>query len=110
MCSSDLRNICAHHARLWNRGMENKSPTIPRARKNPDWHSPVPITGDRIFGVLTVLHYLLRQVAPQSKWKHRLAALFAEYPDIPIRFMGFPGNWTTSPLWNCSAAQTEDIP
>jgi abortive infection bacteriophage resistance protein len=102
-----VRNICAHHARLWNRGMGNKQPTIPRARKNPDWHAPVPVTGDRLFGVLTVLHYLLGRVAPQSRWRDRFANLLTEYPDIPIRFMGFPENWQQSPLWSRPVAKAQ---
>ena len=96
---NSIRNLCAHHARLWNRGMGNQPPAIPRAHKHPDWHRPVPILPDRIFGVLTVLHYMLRQVAPQSRWRDRLQKLFAKYPDVPIRFMGFPENWLASPLW-----------
>jgi abortive infection bacteriophage resistance protein len=99
-----VRNICAHHERLWNRGMGSKQPSIPRSHKHPDWHAPVPIAGDRMFGVLTVLHVLLRKVAPQSQWKARLLKLFADYPDIPLRFMGFPDNWQASPLWNGAAA------
>lgn len=99
-----VRNICAHHARLWNRGLGNKQPTIPRQRKHPEWHTPVHITGDRMFGLLSVLHYLLRQVAPQSHWKDRLKTLLAAYPDIPIRFMGFPENWEESPIWSGPAA------
>jgi abortive infection bacteriophage resistance protein len=100
-----VRNICAHHARLWNRGMGNKQPTIPRAHKNPDWHTPVQITGERLFGVLSVLHFLLRQVAPQSRWKDRLANLLSAYPDIPRRFMGFPDDWQDSPIWSVTASK-----
>jgi abortive infection bacteriophage resistance protein len=94
-----VRNICAHHSRLWNRGLGNKQPAIPRAHKHPDWHRPVPITSDRMFGVLTVLYYLLKRVAPQSAWKQRFKKLLSDYPDIPLRFMGFPSNWEDSPLW-----------
>ena len=94
-----VRNICAHHARLWNRGLGIKQLAIPRAHKHPDWHSPVPIPSDRLFGVLTVLLYLLRQVAPQSHWKDRFQTLLAKHPDVPLRFMGFPDNWLDSPLW-----------
>lgn len=98
-----IRNLCAHHGRLWNRGMGNKEPAIPRKRKHPDWHTPVPITSDRMFGVMTVLYYLLKQVAPQSAWKDRFKKLLDDYPDVPIRFMGFPGNWEESPLWASDA-------
>ena len=72
---------------------------IPEKKHTARWHDPVPIHGDRIFGVMTILQYMLRQVAPQSAWKQRFKLLLADYPDIPIRFMGFPNNWEESPLW-----------
>lgn len=93
-----VRNICAHHGRLWNRVFGVK-PLIPHGRKHPDWHAPVVIGNDRLFGILTVLQYLLRQVAPQSAWKKRLHVLLDEYSDIPRRSMGFPEGWEHSPLW-----------
>ena len=102
-----IRNVCAHHGRLWNRGLDSKPPAIPRPHKHPAWHSPVPILPDRLFGVLTLLHFLLRQVAPNSAWKQRLKSLLAAYPDVPIRFMGFPDNWEESPLWQDAAATKE---
>lgn len=94
-----IRNVCAHHARLWNRGMDNKEPAIPRVNKHPQWHTPVAIKPDRIFGVLTVLYYLLKQVAPQSHWRDRLIDLFDKHPDVPLKFMGFPDNWQDCPIW-----------
>ena len=92
------RNICAHHARLWNRTLGVK-PMLPESSASPDWYAPVPIPNDKVFGLLTVLHFLLQKVAPQSHWRDRLTALFAKYPAIPLHFMGFPSNWTESPLW-----------
>jgi abortive infection bacteriophage resistance protein len=95
---NQVRNLCAHHARLWNREFGNKL-LIPESGAAPEWHSPVPIINDKTFGMLTVLYYLLKQVAPQSQWRQRMVALFANYTDIPLRFMGFPENWKDSPLW-----------
>ena len=95
---NQIRNICAHHSRLWNREFGIR-PMLPYRETFPDWHEPVGITDDRLFGILTVLYFLLKQVAPQSRWRQRLASLFAEYGDIPLRFMGFPDNWETSLLW-----------
>jgi abortive infection bacteriophage resistance protein len=37
-----IRNICAHHGRLWNRELGYK-PLIPGKNKYPQWHTPVPI-------------------------------------------------------------------
>lgn len=93
-----VRNICAHHSRLWNRELRIR-PMLPYKETHPAWHHPVPIPDARLFGVLTVLHFFLRQVAPHSAWKQRLQYLLADYPDVPIRFMGFPDNWEESPLW-----------
>ncbi len=93
-----IRNICAHHSRLWNKELGVK-PFIPRKKKYPEWHEPVKITQNRIFGILTILHYLLRIIAPQSKWKNRLNDLLDEYPEISRWSMGFPDNWQDSPLW-----------
>ncbi len=93
-----IRNICAHHGRLWNRELGVK-PFIPRKSKYPQWHEPVTIPQNRIFGVLTILRYLLKTIAPQSKWENRLFALMDEYPEISRWSMGFPDNWKDSPLW-----------
>ena len=96
---NQIRNLCAHHARLWNRVFGIK-PTIPRRNKHPEWHAPVPITDDRLFGVLTVLHFLLRQIAPASLWRERWENLLSLYPEIPLAAMGFPAHWQASPLWH----------
>ena len=55
---------------------------------------------DRIFGLLSVLRYLLRQTAPASAWPERLKAVLAAYPDIPLADMGFPESWEQSPIWH----------
>lgn len=93
-----VRNICAHHGRLWNRELGFK-PQIPRERKHPQWHHPVEIPDNRIFGILTILKYCLNIVAQQSKWHERLRELLSRYQDIPRNPMGFPEAWETSPIW-----------
>ena len=94
-----IRNICAHHSRLWNKELGVR-PFIPRKNKYPQWHAPVAISQHRIFGILTILYYLLKITAPQSQWKTRLNDLLDKYPEISRWSMGFPDNWKESPLWN----------
>ncbi|MFA4836703.1 MAG: Abi family protein [Dehalococcoidia bacterium] len=91
-----VRNICAHHGRLWNRELGYK-PMIPR--KDIRWHHPVEIPDNRVFGVLTILKFLLADIAPQSSWNKRIDALFAEYPEIPRQPMGYPEDWEKCPIW-----------
>jgi abortive infection bacteriophage resistance protein len=91
-----VRNMCAHHARLWNRTLGVK-PLIPK--KDPQWHEPVPISNDQIFCILTLLQYILKIVAAQSQWAQRLTNLFDRYPDISLNRMGFPEDWKACEIW-----------
>ncbi len=93
-----IRNICAHHGRLWNRELGFK-PMIPRRNKHPQWYVPVEVKNNRLFGILTILEYMRKQVAPTSGWCMRLKDLFLRYPEIPLRLMGFPQNWEQSSIW-----------
>lgn len=93
-----IRNAVAHHARLWNRQLPIR-PQIPSKRHRPEFYHPQPIGNDRIFGVLSLLRYLLSRVAPQSQWSQRLFNLMAEFHDIPQASMGFPPNWKRHALW-----------
>lgn len=91
-----VRNICAHHGRLWNRVMGVK-PVIPA--KDVGWHTPVEVCNDRMFGILVILRYMLGVIAPQSQWPNRLEELIAKNPDIPIEQMGFSSSWKNCPIW-----------
>ena len=105
-----VRNACAHHARLWNRSLGTPI-MIPRGRKHPGWHEPVNISDHprRMFAMLSVLNYLVRHIAPQSQWPHRLVYLLEEkHPDIPIAQMGFPQNWKKSPIWMPPVSRKND--
>ncbi len=90
------RNICAHHGRLWNRVMGNR-PMIPK--DDIRWHEPFDVSPDRIFCMLTILSYLLEQVAPQTGWRKRLFRLFDEHSEIDKRKMGFAKGWEECPFW-----------
>ena len=95
---NSVRNICAHHGRLIDRVL-GYQPKIPREQKYPEWHTPVKITRERIFSILTILRYLLRYDAPTSSWEKRLRTLFSDYHEIPMHVMGFPKHWEESPIW-----------
>lgn len=93
-----IRNICAHHARIWNRELGYK-PLIPRRRKHPEWHTPVKVPNNRVFGVLTILKYMMAIIAPQSRWQEWLEDLISQFPEVSMRPTGFPENWQECPIW-----------
>ena len=86
-----VRNICAHHARLWNRELAVK-PLIPDMRHGAGWHDPQPVANNRVFVVLTMLRYLLTRCAPQSRWRDRVYELYDAFDDIPLPSMGMSDN------------------
>lgn len=92
-----VRNICAHHSRLWNKEV-GVTPAFPN--KDPRWTTPVPVSGRRMFAVLSILAYMLEIAAPQSEWRGRLLDLFDMYPDVPRGSMGFPADWEQSTIWS----------
>jgi abortive infection bacteriophage resistance protein len=96
-----IRNVCAHHGRLRDRILDY-TPMIPRINKYPEWHNPVSISQERIFGILTILKYMMNIIAPQSGWSERFKSLLNKYSEIPITSMGMPANWQLCPIWNKS--------
>lgn len=99
-----VRNVCAHHNRLWNRGIVEQ-PGVPRLNELPELNhlSTDSYAQRRFYAVACVLRWLLRCVHPTSTWPDRLKAHIATFPNSPhvnLRNAGFPANWDTLPFWN----------
>ena len=86
---SHLRNICAHHGRLWNR-------TFSIAPKIPPRLAPTINAPNRFEGHSTLLVEMLRVTAPADNWKAKFQALLARFPEIAPSAMGFAPSWTTT--------------
>jgi len=93
-----VRNICAHHDRLWNRRLGNRL-KIPRGRKYPEWHTPFDIDNGSTFALLTVLGYLVHIIAPESDWQAEIVQLVQNRGEDDLQRMGFQLHWQESPLW-----------
>jgi len=87
-----IRNICAHHARLWNRECRIK-PMIARA-----FHADL-TPNERVYAQLVVMQILLAKIAPGNHWAQKLRDLLTEHPAIPIVSMGFPADWAARQIW-----------
>jgi len=95
---NDVRNVCAHHGRLWNRVLGTK-PKLLKGTKYKEWEEPIKIPNDRMFGMLTILNFLIRQIDVDYRLKDQLDSLFQKYPSVPMAWMGFPQAWEDSSLW-----------
>lgn len=99
-----VRNLCAHHSRLWNRDLAIE----PNKLLKPigPWLSAPFENNKRVFYFICVLRYLLLRANPSNSLKNKLEILFEKYPSVPIQYLGIPsdgkGNmldWTNEPLW-----------
>ncbi len=102
-----LRNICAHHSRLWNREMRIQ-PIVPRSPRNPYINQTAyisPETGlsrslnNKTYFILSMIIYLMNTINPRHQVQSKFNALLAKYPNIDTKAMGFPYNWETETLW-----------
>lgn len=92
-----IRNVCAHHARLWNRQVGIK-PLFPRHTQNT-WIDMNNVSNRRMYYILSIILYLLNIVNPNHTFKQKLKNLFLKYPNVDRMAMGFPPNWQNEPLW-----------
>lgn len=92
-----VRNICAHHSRLWNKKLRI-NPAFPRHLSKP-WIDETDIENNRVYYFLSLMYYLLLQVNPKTTFRSKLDELITEYPSVHLYAMGFPENWREQPLW-----------
>ena len=97
-----VRNICAHHGRLWNVGLGDY-PKIPTSSKVswPRGQGAPPQGGAerRLYPVLASLQTMLERISPRSSWAERLADLLEGKDDIVYRGMGVPAEWSGDEFW-----------
>ena len=101
---SVVRNVCAHHSRLWNKPLVDQ-PKLPKSGEMPelDHIATSPGGNRRIYTAFALMRCLLKQVNPRTKWADRLKThmtTFPVAPDINIADAGFPDDWEKLPLWN----------
>lgn len=99
-----VRNICAHHSRLWNRDLAIEPEKLLKPKGN--WIAKPYENNKRVFYFLCVLRYLLLRANPSNSMKQKLENLFNKYPTVPIKYLGIPsdgkGNlldWQNEPIW-----------
>lgn len=78
-----LRNVCAHHSRLWNRNIVDQ-PRLPSSAElawvtafETDRHARA-----RCFLLLKITRHLLGVINPRSRWPDRMKAHLQDFPDL----------------------------
>lgn len=88
-----VRNVCAHHSRLWNRQLP---PVGTSARiRHLDVFNEIPQDQDqieRVLGAICIIAYLLKTISPGSAWRDEVDSLikqgFTQLPQRSVTEMG----------------------
>lgn len=92
-----IRNVSAHHSRLWNLNVVERS-TVPT-----DW--PAALDNARPFFYFCLMQQLLDVICPNSTWGKRLAALLKDgFPHTPNQLLslddfGTYDSWANAKPW-----------
>lgn len=108
---SDLRNLCAHHMRVWNREFGSR-PVMPKKPPKSWPQVPEQIASGahlnaqqainpqrRLYMQLVVIETLMQVVNPESRWAERLVRLLDAHPQVSRTHMGFPHGWEQEAIW-----------
>ena len=95
-----VRNIIAHHSRLWSRNMV-KIPTDEIKNPQSDWLNNIllPVQKKRPFLIISAMIYLCNKVSPNHQIKTKILELIETNPTVPIYKLGFLNKWNSQPIW-----------
>jgi len=98
-----IRNICAHHARLWNRVMTIKPIWLKSKNRGPwvdNWSDDDPQKiKHKTYVALCTIIFMMNKINPYNTFKKDVLDLIKDYPQIKTMDMGFPRGWGKQDLW-----------
>jgi abortive infection bacteriophage resistance protein len=94
---SYIRNLCAHHSRLWNRTLTVK-PKIPN-HTNYQWIQNEISRKDKLYPSICVMAYMLERCSSKSPFYGKLQSLFNRFHEVNLSPAGFDKKWDKDPFW-----------
>lgn len=89
-----VRNMCAHHNRLWNASIAVNLP-VQATQLKQEWFSDRPRFANRA----VVMAALLKRIETVPDWHQRLRGLVLSHQAIKPLAMGFEAGWETRAFW-----------
>lgn len=102
---NNLRNVCAHHSRLWNKNILEQ----PKFPKGEDAGDLINVSSSKLiarpFALFCILQTLMREICPNSNWHERFKEHVTNFPKdnndlCSLKQMGCPDNWEEWTLWS----------
>jgi len=96
-----IRNVIAHHSRLWSRTMV-KRPSMQLNNPTGAWFTQPPRQGqiDKPFSTISCMVYLCNFLNNTQEIKSKIIDLIESYPNVPVYKLGFFNRWRNEPLWS----------
>lgn len=93
-CILELRNVCAHHSRLWNRNLQ-----LPAGLKNK--HSINVTHPNRLYSHLLMIRLACKTQGIADGIEPFMTKMFTTVPVFArdMANMGFPANWQNDTIW-----------
>jgi len=98
---ADVRNICAHHGRLWNRTLVSQ-PKLAKLQVAELQHLSDGFAQQKIYSAVAIARYMQGVLNPTSTWADSIISLNESFPDAPgiaLKQMGYPAEWKNEDLW-----------
>lgn len=99
---SQIRNICAHHSRLWNRnlpGTVKLLPNPPNRWITDSKNVPKYFEFSKLYVHMCLMRYMLNTIIPKNDFNVKLNDLLEKYPNVDPNALGMKPNWQDEPLW-----------
>lgn len=95
----EVRNICAHNERLWNR-QTNKNFIIPKKYTDIFIFNKSNKSDRRIYNTIVMINELLKTIDPGYPFLSFIKDLIKSNYLITPQYMGFPKNWEVIAPWD----------
>ena len=96
---SYLRNIVAHHSRVWSRNMVKRPMDISNPRGIWLQYPLSEFSKKKPYLIITSMLYLCNAINAGDTYKRKIISLIEENSDIPIYKIGFPDHWNRESIW-----------
>ena len=98
---SDIRNIVAHHSRLWSRTIV-KRPGMRLNNPVGGWFTQPLKPGqlNKVFSTISCMVYLCNYLNNSQDIKQQIITLINAYPNVPVYKYGFFNKWRNEPLFS----------
>ncbi len=94
---TEVRNICAHHERLWNVRFDIE-PVLPVKKPALKPFFNFAAQG-KLYNTLVLLAHLTDIIPPGRDWARQLLGLLESRGEVCEAAMGFPGGWRAAEFW-----------